>query len=675
MISNLKFHLEFEHSDKILKDSHTFEKGLTAISGPNESGKSVRLEMIRYALFGSKALRTVASAYKKINCEMSFSVGAESFKVIREGSKHHLYRDDKDLASGVTAVNNAIKNILGYDLEVFDTANACLQNQIEDLTNKTPAERKRMVDRTIGLDAINTVAKKLADEVSTQKKIKESLEDQIYNVEKPTEPNIKKTKQQIQAELLSLRDQEKELIRVKSLLNAKKVLAPVEPDLLPTSTLSIQELEEKVKQLTVDISKADQIPHLKATLYTGSEKIEEVNEYVDNDGEKRWKEYKEYKAKKVEDPTPHSLRDIVTALEVSLLEREYELLEQSLEDTVTCPKCLHEFPVQGNPDEKWSSGDFEFDDYAEILRKYKVMFSEHWSDLRSLYQKKQSFEEFQKLPVIEKPEFKDYGSMTRAVELKKMINNGLSAQRQLDQLDEDALLQKKIDLKETLMFIKNMELNKRNQETYEEKKKQYKDYLELARKHSKFLDDTKNVEQDIKELESLLSDVEIYERQIHNYNELCERNNKVQESINEAETQIEELNLARKALNNLKPKVKLYLMPSLNRVASNLISQMTNGARNTVVVDENFEVMVDGQPVDTLSGSGKAVANLALRIGLGTVLTNKVFSVLLADEIDSAMDADRAAYTAKCLRNLTKTINQIILVSHQQPEADQHIQL
>ena len=121
--------------------------------------------------------------------------------------------------------------------------------------------------------------------------------------------------------------------------------------------------------------------------------------------------------------------------------------------------------------------------------------------------------------------------------------------------------------------------------------------------------------------------------------------------------------------------MKSHLLPSLNKVASTLISQMTNNQRKSIVIDDEFEILVDGQPVNTLSGSGKAVANLAVRIGLGSVLTNKIFSVFLADEIDASMDEQRAAYTAQCLQNLTSVIDQIILVSHQKPEADHQIEV
>jgi DNA repair exonuclease SbcCD ATPase subunit len=132
---------------------------------------------------------------------------------------------------------------------------------------------------------------------------------------------------------------------------------------------------------------------------------------------------------------------------------------------------------------------------------------------------------------------------------------------------------------------------------------------------------------------------------------------------------------AREALVGLKATVKSHLVPSLNKVASVLLSQMTGGVRNVIAVDEDFNIKVDGQALDELSGSAKAVANLAIRIGLGQVLTNRVFGVLLGDELDAAMDEERGGFTADCLRGLTGRIPQVILVTHKRPEADAYIEL
>ena len=102
---------------------------------------------------------------------------------------------------------------------------------------------------------------------------------------------------------------------------------------------------------------------------------------------------------------------------------------------------------------------------------------------------------------------------------------------------------------------------------------------------------------------------------------------------------------------------------------------MTGGQRQSIAVDEEFDVTVDGQPLNTLSGSGKAVANLSLRIGLGQVLTNNVLSLFVGDEIDSSLDKDRAENTAMTLEALKSRISQILLITHKRPNADYYIEL
>src|SRR3546814_18232296 len=82
---------------------------------------------------------------------------------------------------------------------------------------------------------------------------------------------------------------------------------------------------------------------------------------------------------------------------------------------------------------------------------------------------------------------------------------------------------------------------------------------------------------------------------------------------------------------------------------------MTNGVLTSVEVDEDMNIMVDGQDIATLSGAGATVANLAIRIGLGRVLVCRIFPVFIGDEIDSDMDAERAEATAVALSSLTSS--------------------
>jgi len=81
-----------------------------------------------------------------------------------------------------------------------------------------------------------------------------------------------------------------------------------------------------------------------------------------------------------------------------------------------------------------------------------------------------------------------------------------------------------------------------------------------------------------------------------------------------------------------------------------------------------FDIIVEAQTINTLSGSGKAVANIAICISLGQILTNR-----MADEFDAAMDSERAEHTAQALRRLTTIAAQIILVTHKWPETDRTV--
>jgi DNA repair protein SbcC/Rad50 len=150
---------------------------------------------------------------------------------------------------------------------------------------------------------------------------------------------------------------------------------------------------------------------------------------------------------------------------------------------------------------------------------------------------------------------------------------------------------------------------------------------------------------------------------------------KLASEVSAIEAKAGEYFTARERITTLKVTLKSHLLPSLNKVASALLAQMTGGERYRIEVDDDFEILVDGQALNTLSGSGKAVANLAIRIALGQILTNRVFSLFMADEVDAAMDEDRAEYTAQSLRRLTTMVTQVILVTHKRPETDRTIEL
>lgn len=84
-----------------------------------------------------------------------------------------------------------------------------------------------------------------------------------------------------------------------------------------------------------------------------------------------------------------------------------------------------------------------------------------------------------------------------------------------------------------------------------------------------------------------------------------------------------------------------------------------------LILQGNHDVSRD---LDTLSKSGKDITNLAFRLSLSQILTNKVFSAFIDDEIDASLDQDK-------LENCATRLSQSILIGHKPVPADYCIDL
>lgn len=591
MITRLYIDEMFRHHDM----TFDFHKGLTGITGQNESGKSLIVEAIRYALFGTAALRGAATDYKDLHVELDFTVKDRNFRVVRRKSKAELYEDGDypQSATGTKPVNEAIQSILGYDLLVFDVANACNQGQVEALSNMRPAERKSMVDKTIGLDVLDRVIEFCGQETNIKRREAAAFERALVVPQEPVEPEGYKPSFEIED---GLRVAE-EGLGAYNQLKGSLTHAPEKP-VRPTSC--------KIKdKLTVLHQKQKDREHIER-------KIE--NEKVTLRGLR----------------LPHLSEEEIDGLEAAwhdyTLWTDMQALLALGENE--CPKCGHHWPYE-----------------AERLKTYEGVV------------------EVPK-PAVTLQEAMQQRSLLPNIDLHEEIK------RKIEKLE--ASLEDHPDQTEAIILRRKYETDLANYEVTLDSWKSFNEGLAERQEKLKFLE---GIEQKVVELRRLYQKAEIYERDKARYNRELHayQQNKAahQQLIDEANDYAE----ARKNIQALKLRVKTHLLPSLNKVASILLNQMTGGERSDVFIDENFEITIDAQTILTLSGSGKAVANLAIRIALGQILTNRVFSVFLADEVDAAMDDERAAYTADALRRLTDNVGQVILVTHKNPATDYKIEL
>jgi exonuclease SbcC len=152
------------------------ERGLIAISGKNESGKSSIGETVCFALFG----RTFSIAPEEIqkvvrwgenhcNVTLEFSVEERRYVLTRflDRDGNHsaklalVERPDEPVARGVAGVADALFNILGYEYEEFVESFYLAQREIT-----TPHPHSQAVKIMAGVAPLEHVMRSLEDEIS-----------------------------------------------------------------------------------------------------------------------------------------------------------------------------------------------------------------------------------------------------------------------------------------------------------------------------------------------------------------------------------------------------------------------------------------------------------------------------------------------------------------------------
>lgn len=654
MITRLFVDNFYTHMDK----TFLFEKGLTGVIGPNESGKSLITEAIRYALFGSAALRSTAP--KNLHVELDFVVKGVSYTVVRKAGKAQL----GDLAIGTKPVNEAITKILGYDLQVFDVANSCNQGQVEALSDMRPTERKAMVDRTVGLDTLDSVIKYLGERGNALKSQAMGMRSMLVEPIAPVAPEGYRPSAELQPEVAQKLADSRELSRLQGLL-ANPVAEPTTPrgraaeDLRPLRAEAKDNVAE-FNQLTGQLARTVAAPAAPEAC-----SVEQTVEYLEahEDVRKAIVDRRKALVSQMHKLEPEQF----TADELDAREAQHHQYAQWKERErllaqghLCCPACDHKWPVAGNiPEvEEVSKPLMSMAEIAQHRARVGnatvllVLESEldqlvEPLDLGTDLALRRRYEAALLAYAAAQGAYDNYHAGLPALQARHALLEGSEAL--LEKLDQELASAQVWDRFDA-----------------------YEVDAAPARLRVKELEGSMH---DYTILSAALSQAVTYEAAVKTF-ELAQAKFERDSTAAAEVAEKSELYLkARMDVHALKTRIKSFLLPSLNKVASHLIGQMTGGARHSVEVNDDFEILIDGGAINTLSGSGKAVANLAIRIALGQILTNRVFSLFMADEVDGSMDADRADYVAQALQRLTGMVKQVILITHKRPETDHTIEL
>ena len=199
-------------------------QGVITISGQNESGKSTIGETVCFALFGrtfsigddDDVTRIIRWGESRCNVRLGFTVGEEEYEIARmlDSDGNHgarLYyagEEERPIAKGVSAVSEALDELLGYQFEEFVESFYLAQREIT-----TPHPHSHAVKTMAGIAALENVADQLAQDIDNEKRKLPDAEEQIEMVETDIkELAIEPGKlESLQADLLAVNEAGKEL--------------------------------------------------------------------------------------------------------------------------------------------------------------------------------------------------------------------------------------------------------------------------------------------------------------------------------------------------------------------------------------------------------------------------------------------------------------------------------
>jgi DNA repair exonuclease SbcCD ATPase subunit len=640
MLNRLSYSVRFPSTGKTIAGEHDFAAGMTAITGPNGTGKSFLIEMIRYAFFGSAALRGTAADYDRLSVSLEW----DDFQVVRNSRTASLHREGEIIAVGTTPVNAKIVELLGFNLKVFDIAHCVKQGEIAALSTMTATERKRMVDSVIGMGFIDELIRWCHEQAREGAVRLETLQGAVVAPVEPA-PLSLPSAGALAATVAELEVQLAEKHQLEGWLSHPRT-EPVPPEPPPFSE-TVEELEEAIRYRQGLI---DEINVLKHTLPAEAtfDRYELSWKRAELDAWNRW----QARQKLVEPEWDSTFLDVYEDLV-----REHQAVEarnaKRSTHLLTCPKCEHQFHEGGE---------------MEVSIPPAVII-----DVAAERRKNAAWDAAPAGVRIASP----------------MTNPGFTA-ADLDHLEQ--LIDKQEDRKIVLAQIAGLEAHLvtvpdhsadlrtlikfyHDRDAYA---KEMRDYLLWAAEFE--LKTKRRIELDAvpTKLAQTRASLELalqWRRDMDRYEADFARYSEAKQQIEQLSALVTEWRNVKSSLEEMRTKIKTYLIPSISKVASTLISKMTQGVKNNVVVDENFDIFVDNQPISTLSGAERSTANLSIRVALGQVLTARHFSFISMDEYDSDMDEFWAPATAECIRRLTAHIDQIFVVSHKDPEADHYIRL
>jgi DNA repair protein SbcC/Rad50 len=172
-----------------------FNTGISIIMGGNGAGKSSILEAISFALFkqysGKKIEQLITIGQDKMSVELEFVSNGRKYRVLRQRSKNISkakieIREDEafhPLSSGDKQVTEEVQGLLEMDGDLFLNAVYVRQGEIANLVDKTPAEKKQVIGKLLGIESLEKAWKNMLPLMNQYELQKVKLEGKLESLD------------------------------------------------------------------------------------------------------------------------------------------------------------------------------------------------------------------------------------------------------------------------------------------------------------------------------------------------------------------------------------------------------------------------------------------------------------------------------------------------------------
>lgn len=601
----------YGHSDSKI----FFEEGLNYILGKRGAGKSVVLECIAFALYGSVALRDTSTAYKEIFVELSFNYSNEDFIIRRKINDASLLMKDKisqeylEIANSTTIVNQKITNLLGYNYDIFLLSNYCKQKKLSHFSELTPAKRLQYIDKISGIEEskelilwLHSKRKHLKDKVLSFKKlIKTPILPVGVDLEFDYETAIEDLTVKLQR-LYSLLKENNDTVVPYNLkptlqLSSLGVLISEIPSNVFEELLKDRShrnyLIESIQEIEQKLSAYNAIPsYIKTVSKEDAEKLVQFSSYFKE-------EHNILSCPSCSFKGPDNLFSpnipILSDNLLSLIE------EHSIKDVTRACSSLLDGTVElvGGLEETLGNLKREFE---EISLKLPPMFKE-----TSAYVLQNTFKDSLK-------QIEVYEKANKEYLVKERLKVEIEERKKLLSLEIESMTKsQEEDVKLKDLYIQRNQL-----------KKQYKEQVEL--------------------FEDVSTKVLSYEKEYAFVLQFL------------------------KDINTLTANIQKNIIPLINYHASKYLSVVSKGSMSKLEISPSYELIVDGHKIGVKSGGQQDLASLAFRLSLSQSVVTGMLPLFIADEVDASGGESDSDDVVEAINEISNNGFQILMTTHRNTE-------